>query len=552
MAPTQIDPSGDRRRRLDGWGFEDTSYEPSPQMLQWLAERFDPGEPFPRFEPESLDATSSAALPDLGCELSSGDLDRLAHARGRGFSDLVRLRSGSVPRLPDAVARPEDGAQVETVLRRAAEHGIRVIPWGGGTSVTGGVNVLAGDEPVVTLDLERLSGLRSFDEVSGLATFGAGTAGPQVESALAPLGFTLGHFPQSWELSTVGGWVATRSSGQESLGYGRIESLVAGLQLAAPGGRLDVPTLPASAAGPDLRHLVMGNEGRFGVITEASLRLQSAAGNHPRGGGPDERLAAGRRRGPSSGAVGLWAQPAAPLRRAGNRSGHVHRSRQEYAWGPLVRSWLKVRGFHRGACLLLLGASGGEAQVDDALARARIQIASFGSAWLGERPGRKWLHERFRHPYLRDGLFDHGIGTDTFETAAPWSQLDTLYDAVRQALRHGNGRGRAGDSGAVPSLPPLPRRGVPLLHLPSFAARGIPTPPLSVGPTSNVAPPKPCKSAGGTLSHHHGVGSWHAPWYGGEVGRDGLRLMQRLADEMDPQGVLNPHVLLPPEDRLLD
>lgn len=550
MASNQIDPFQGRRRRLDGWGFEDTDYEPSPQMLQWLSERFDPGEPFPRFGPEHFDAPSSQALPDLGCALSTDDLDRLAHARGRGFSDLVRLRSGSVPRLPDAVARPEDGAQVETVLRRAAEHGIRVIPWGGGTSVTGGVNVLAGDEPVVTLDLERLSGLRSFDEVSGLATFGAGTSGPQVEAALAPLGFTLGHFPQSWELSTVGGWVATRSSGQESLGYGRIESLVAGLQLAAPGGRLDVPTLPASAAGPDLRHVVMGSEGRFGVITEASLRLR----RRPETTRVAAALMKDWRRGveaarhlvQSGCGLSLLRLSDAPETEVAMSIG-LGKS----AWGPLVRAWLKVRGFHRGACLLLLGASGGEAQVDDALARARIQIASFGSAWLGERPGKKWLHERFRHPYLRDGLFDHGIGTDTFETAAPWSQLGTLYGAVRQALKTSTAEGER----EIPVLCHLShpyRDGASLYFTFFFRCPKDPDTAIERWADLKRRATDALQGAGGTLSHHHGVGSWHAPWYGGEVGQDGLRLMHRLAREMDPQGVLNPHVLLPPEDRLLD
>jgi len=241
-----------RPKRLDGWGFDGEAYAVSGELRQWLGKRLGEAQPFPSFRREQFKAKDPAALPRLGCEPSVAALDRLAHARGRGFSDLVRLRSGTVPRLPDAVVRPSNTAELRAVLERSAKHGLRAIPWGGGTSVTGGVNVLPSAEPVVTLDLERLSGLEAFDETSGLATFGAGTAGPEVEAALAPHGLTLGHFPQSWELSTVGGWVATRSAGQESLAYGRIESMVAGLDLVAPAGELRLPALPASAAGPDL------------------------------------------------------------------------------------------------------------------------------------------------------------------------------------------------------------------------------------------------------------------------------------------------------------
>ncbi len=262
------------KRRLGGWGFEGLSYTPSGQLLSWLAARIgDPGHPAPKTAaaPPDLRAADLGTLP---AAVSSDPLDRLAHARGQGLADVLRLRGGLVPALPDGVCRPQNSAEVAAVLRACAQRQFRVIPWGGGTSVTGGVNVLAGDPPVLSLDLVRLSGLTALDRRSGLATFGPGTRGPAVEAALAEHGLTLGHFPQSWELATVGGWVATRSSGQESLGYGRIEDMVAGLEVVGPGDRLRVPTRPASAAGPDLGRFVMGSEGRFGVITEITLRVR--------------------------------------------------------------------------------------------------------------------------------------------------------------------------------------------------------------------------------------------------------------------------------------
>jgi len=262
------------RRRLGGWGFEGEAYPPSEQLLTWLEKRLGPAlNPAPPKAAPPPDL-AAADLGDVAADISADPIDRLTHARGQGLVDVLRIRGGLVPALPDGVCRPRDAEEVAAVLARCAERDIRVIPWGGGTSVTGGVNVLAGDAPVLSLDLERIAGLTALDQRSGLATFGPGTRGPQVEAALAEHKLTLGHFPQSWELATVGGWVATRSSGQESLGYGRIEDMVAGLDLVGPDRRLRVPAHPASAAGPDLGRLVMGSEGRLGVITETTLRVR--------------------------------------------------------------------------------------------------------------------------------------------------------------------------------------------------------------------------------------------------------------------------------------
>ena len=199
--------------------------------------------------------------------------ERLLHARGQSLPDWIALRSGRIGAVPDAVAFPETGDDVAALLAWARERDARLIPYGGGTSVAGHVNPLRSEAPVVTVDLSRLSRLVAFDETSRLATFGAGVKGPDLEAELRARGFTLGHFPQSFELSTLGGWVATRSSGQQSLGYGRIERLFAGGRVETPSGRLDLPPFPASAAGPDLRELVLGSEGRLGVLTEGTVRV---------------------------------------------------------------------------------------------------------------------------------------------------------------------------------------------------------------------------------------------------------------------------------------
>ncbi|KAA3658933.1 MAG: FAD-binding oxidoreductase, partial [Chloroflexi bacterium] len=198
---------------------------------------------------------------------------RLRHARGQSFPDWLALRSGSIEAFPDGVAFPQTDAQVKTLLDFAKEHDVKLIPYGGGTSVVGHINPEPGDRPILTMNLQRLNRMRRLDTASRLATFGAGVAGPNLEAQLRAKGYTLGHYPQSFEYSTLGGWIVTRSSGQQSRGYGRIEDLFAGGKLVAPAGELEMPPLPASAAGPDIREMVMGSEGRLGIVTEATVRV---------------------------------------------------------------------------------------------------------------------------------------------------------------------------------------------------------------------------------------------------------------------------------------
>ncbi len=540
--------SADRQLRLDGWGFVGEGFAASSELLAWLTERLGRPQPFGSFDPAGAEAPAPATLPDLGCATSIESLDRLAHARGRGFPDLVRLRSGTVPRLPDAVARPVDDRELEAVLTAGNREGLRIIPWGGGTSVTGGVNPPTDAAPVVTVDLAGFSGLEHLDEVSGLATLGAGTTGPALEAALQAKGWTLGHFPQSWELSTLGGWIATRSAGQESLGMGRIEDLVAGLDLTAPAGRLSLPALPASAAGPDLRQLVLGSEGRFGVITRAALRVRPLA--------DCQRVEAVLVPDWASGVAASRAlvQGDVPLQllRLSDASETqvamtVGLGRSRFA--PLVRGWLKLRGIGDQACLMLLGASGSHRHAETTLEAARTVTRPHGTVWLGAGPGRHWLADRFRHPYLRDGLFDVGFGTETLETAVPWSGVDRLYRTVGEALSQPSGDGEA----PTPVLCHLShpyRDGVSLYF--TFFFRCPQDPDLAVARWAEMKrrANDAIQAAGGTLSHHHGIGAWHAPWLPQETGDDGWRVLRQVAKELDPHGILNPHVLLDRTDRL--
>ncbi len=553
-------------RRLGGWGFEHRTFSPSGELLSWLEQHLGaPRYPVPAFDPERALAglesrrgrtpPSLPDLPDLGTPASGDPLDRLAHARGQGLTDLLRLRTGTVPALPDAVVRPSDDREIEGLLHTASREGLRIVPWGGGTSVTGGVNPPPGDAPVVTVDLERLAGLEAFDAVSGLATFGAGTTGPAIEAALAARreaggrSFTLGHFPQSWELSTLGGWAATRASGQESLAYGGIQEMVAGLDLVAPAGRLALPALPGSAAGPDLRQLVLGSEGRFGIITRATVRvrrrpeaLRVIGALMPTWPDGLEASRALLQNGVPLQLLRLSDEPETEVALAVGLAGR--------SWAqPLLGAWLRLRGIRGRGCLMLTGAAGTPRRIDETLERAGAVLRRHGGVSLGSAPGRTWLRDRFRHPYLRDALLDRGLATDTLETAAPWSRLPALAASVRRALE--TALEDEHERVAVLCHVSHPYRdGSSLYFTFFFRCAADPEETVERWARAKRAATEAIVAGGGTLSHHHGIGAWHAPWYEREAGPKGVELVARAATVLDPKGVLNPGVLLDPTDRL--
>jgi len=536
------------KRRLGGWGYEGEFYPPSTQLLAWLADRVGMAE-----HPVPAAAAAAPEIPptDLGAFPANVSLDpddRLRHARGQGLADVLRLRSGLVPALPDGVCRPADAAEVETVLQICAARDIRVIPWGGGTSVTGGVNVMAGDAPVLTLDLERLTGCAGLDLHSNLATFGPGTNGPGVEAALAEHDLTLGHFPQSWELATVGGWVATRSSGQESLGYGRIEDMVAGLELIGPGGRLRIPTGPASAAGPDLTGLVTGSEGRLGVITEVTFRVRRRPQRTVVTGAllPDLDRGLDAVRELVRGDIPLTL---VRLSDAAETQVAMAVGLGRSAAAPFVGRYLSLRGVGEEACLMLFGAAGDRGPVEDSLRRARRIVRSHRGVSLGRGPGRHWLRERFQHPYLRESLLDLGYATDTLETATTWSSAAPLRESVVAAI--GGALNDQEERVATLCHVSHPYRDGASLYF-TFFFRCAASSEETIGRWATIkrAATERLSASRATLSHHHGIGQWHAPWLEAEIGSDGVALIKAAAKRLDPEGIMNPHVLLDPTDRL--
>ncbi|MCL6440177.1 MAG: FAD-binding oxidoreductase [Thermoleophilum sp.] len=470
----------------------------------------------------------------------SDRIARVSHAAGRSYPDLVRLRAGDLATAPDAVVMPGSAVEVERVLAIARSEGVAVVPFGGGTSVVGGVEPLPGQHgAVVTLDLRRLSGVLAVDPAAHVATVGAGTTGPDLERALRAHGVTLGHFPQSFEFSTVGGWVAARSSGQASSGYGRIDDVLVGTDLVAPAGRLVLPALPATAAGPDLRRLVLGSEGALGVVTECSLRVRPlpAARHYEAWSLPSFadgcealRALAQERILPDVARLSDEEETAISLALAGDHPGVA-----------LVRRYLRLRG-HRQPCLLVTIYEGDGHDVAWRRARCRRVLRGYGGVALGSRPARQWERERFRGPYLRDALLDHGVLVETLETATLWSNLARLYGAVRGALRSALTRVTL-DPVVMCHVSHLYETGASLYF--TFLAPAEAEERIALWAAAKRAACEAIVANGGTISHHHGVGRDHREWLETEDSALGLAALRALKRELDPDGIMNPGKLLP-------
>jgi alkyldihydroxyacetonephosphate synthase len=536
-----------------GWGDPAQPAELPPHALDFLrAELGVPGERHPPVAFEEV-RLSDPALPRkaepklvlaVGREWVRDDRSsRVAHAAGKGYPDLVRLRAGDATSAPDAVVYPSDAAEVRAVLDACASERIAVVPFGGGTSVVGGVEpVRDGMAAVISLDLARMAKLEGIDEISLTADFGPGLRGPQVEDALGRSGLTLGHFPQSFEYATVGGWVATRSAGQSSTGYGSIEKLVCGLRCMTPNGDIDLPAVPATAAGPGLRQLLVGSEGVLGVITRATLKVRPQ---------PEERRYEGwmfrsfeegaeafrtlEQRGavPDVARLSDHAETRLSLALAGQAS-LKQRAGLRY---------VRLRGYE-GGCIAVLGFEGERTAATRRAALAGRLLRRAGGLSLGPAPGRAWERGRYAGPYLRDALLDHGVMAETLETAHEWSRLMDLYRATRGAIE------RALEARGTPGLvmchiSHLYPSGASLYF--TFLSRQERGAELEQWRAAKVAACDAIVGAGGTITHHHAIGRDHAPWMPREVGEVGLAALQSVKARLDPAGIMNPGKLFPSE-----
>lgn len=556
--PLPAVPSTAPRPPWDAWSDDGRALPPGARAIARLLLHGKP-HPVPRRAPAPLPAARLAA-DDLAAlraitEVDTSDEARRAHLGGKSTIDLLRRRLSIDDPAADAIVLPATHAEVDAVLHACDARGIVVVPFGGGTSVVGGVDPVDGIErhsgdgdhsgegrhsgdgdgrsasssasrPVITLDLARTAALLALDETSLLATFGAGTTGPQAEQLLGERGYTLGHFPQSFAFATLGGFAATRSSGQASRGYGRFDDLVQRLRIATPTGALDLGRAPASAAGPDLRELFLGSEGTLGVITEVTVAIRPT---------------------PAATAYGSWTFPAfadgadalRELTQQGIRPTVIRLSDTTETRVNAVLGGHVTRLRGSLAIATCEGASAQEAA--STLARTDAVFRAHGAKARGEEPARAWERGRFASPALRDTLLDIGVLAETLETATTWANLNALTGAVTTGLT---------DALTAEGTAPVIMCHISHVY-PSGASlyvtvvAALTDDPIGQWTRAKDAASRAIVDAGGTITHHHAVGRDHRPYLDAEIGEPGVRIVQAVKTAIDPHGIMNPGVLIP-------
>ena len=467
--------------------------------------------------------------------VKTDDYERAFHARGKSYHDLLHLRAGRLDTAPDAVVYPVSDDEVLAVVRFAAQENIALIPFGGGSSVVGGVTGEAaeGQAGAVTLDATLMNHVLDIDEEALVASVQAGIYGPDLEEALQAKGYTLGHYPQSYEFSTLGGWIAPRSAGHQSNKYGKAEEWLVSAKVATPDGMWTTEGFPGSAAGPQMRDIVAGSEGILGVITEATVKIHPVPEVKDYRGYVFPEFAAG----------------VAATREMMQTRVQTAMIRLSDKAETFFLNALDTGGAGADApaqfCLMLVGIEGDKATVDTALERSRAVIKSHGGMHMGEGLGKSWYKGRFETPYLRDPMMDRGLGVDTLETATRWSSMLQLHEAGTKAI-----------AGALEANPGAPgARGIVMSHVSHAYADGASLY-FTIAFVRDLdreieqwleikkAASDAIVANGGTISHHHGVGTDHLPWIAREKGPISMDVLKAVKRQLDPKGVLNPGKLI--------
>jgi alkyldihydroxyacetonephosphate synthase len=474
--------------------------------------------------------------------VSTDPLDRVVHARGKSLLDLIRQRSGDLPRLPDAIVRPGSEDDVIAVLRAAIDADAVVIPFGGGSSISGSLEAPASEiRPVISVDLERLDKVLEIDSGSRLARVQAGVFGPHLEQQLGALGYTFGHFPDSFTHSTLGGWIATRSSGMQSDRYGDIADMVKGLRAVTPSGTLVTRPVPSTSTGPSVREMVLGSEGRLGIITEATVHVRRI---------PEQRTILGYLFPTFADGLGAMQDLAASEHAVSvTRVSDAHETQFSFAMRvrPTLVDKLQSRVLriflrrHRGfdlnqMCISFVGYEGCARRVAAQRRAVGRLIKRHGGLCIGSGPGVLYDQKKFDIPYIRDFLLDRGAAGDVSDTATTWRGLLPLYDAVVTAA---NG-----------AFAQLAVHGHVMCHLShSYHAGACLYFTFAFKAGSDMAAEyEIVKSAiqqafvdnGATLSHHHAVGTEHAQWLEQDISAPGIVMLRALFDGTDPGKHLNP------------
>jgi alkyldihydroxyacetonephosphate synthase len=540
-----------------GWGEEDVafSHEGKPELAAFIKRHLgldvrSEAKDAIAFEDleipaPALPARLRARLEDtIGAKhVSTDDRDRVVHGRGKSLTDLVRQRRGKLGRLPDVVVRPGAEDEVAAVVSAALDEDAVMIPFGGGSSISGSLEAEPGEmRPVISIDMARLNRVLEVDATSQLARVQAGVFGPDLERQLNAEGWTCGHFPDSFTYSTLGGWIATRSSGMQSDRYGDIADVTRGLRVATRSGILTVRPVPSTSTGPSVREMVLGSEGRLGVITEATIHVRRVP--------PERKILGYLFPGWAGGLAAMRDIAASEASPSVTRMSDAPETAFSFAMReeptPLDRvksralqAFLRRKGWDLNAmCLALIGYEGSAGHVSTERKLTERIVKRHGGLCIGSNPGKLYDRKKFDTPYIRDFLLDRGAPADVSETSAPWGELRSVYDNV-MAAGHGA----------------FKRLGVPgylMCHLShSYHAGACLYFTFALNPPDDrdaledygvvkQAIQQAFVDSGATLSHHHAVGTEHAPWLEEDISPPGMTMLLALFEGTDPGGNFNP------------
>ena len=533
-------------RLWNGWGNEDSdlTMELSSGLRSLLEALVGTGTALPQATLNDVISKVPNTRLDIHPLIITDAETRVRHARGQSLPDWLEMHSGNVDTFPDGVAFPESSEQVRELLAHAKENNLVVIPYGGGTSVVGHINPENTDKPILTIDMGKMNSMMSIDTESQLATFGAGAPGPIVEEELKKHGYTLGHFPQSWELSTLGGWVASRSSGQQSLHYGRIENMFAGGRIETLNGTMIIPTIPASSAGPDVREMILGSEGRLGIITEVTIRITPL---------PEKEkfqvvFFPSWEIGMSAARELIQQRVALSMVRLSNpleTTSLLYMGAGSDSSGVVaLEESLSKKGVGEGKVMMTFGVTGSARHCDAAYQLALDHCSGLGGVADESDLGENWAHGRFRAPYLRDPLGAEGYVVDTMETAVDWSKVSQAAENIEQAIRTA-----LDDEGeqvhAYTHLSHVYGQGSSIYTTYLFRIGESYEQGMNRWLKLKKAGAEQIVAHGGTISHQHGVGSDHKNYLTAEKGELGIAAIKSLCEQFDPNGQMNPGKLLP-------
>jgi alkyldihydroxyacetonephosphate synthase len=559
MADT-TDPPADRRRSWWGWGWADEAIAAdtvealAPLVAERLGRPVEPRHP-PRIGEVDLPTPRIVAPEPLAHLCSTEPEDRAGHAYGKSFRDVVRAFHGDVAEPPDLVARPTDEADLVALLDWCGEAGVAAVPYGAGSSVVGGVETGGAwareHAGVVSLDMGRLDRVLEVDPASCAARIAAGATGPVLEGQLRPHGLTLRHFPQSFEFSTLGGWIATRSGGHYATNRTHIDDFVESVRMVTPQGILESRRLPGSGAGPSPDRLVLGSEGILGVVTEAWMRVAERPVHKATASVRFPSMADGAAACRVLARSGLWPancrllDPGEAAANAGGSGEAVLVLGFESAHHPVGAEMALALE----ACADAGGDTSGGARVTGPAAPASgghhdgVGPAAAGDGDRGPDAAEAWRSAFLAAPYLRDAMVSLGCIAETFETAVTWDRFEELHASVTRAAERALAEVCAGGTLTCRFTHVYPDGAAPYFTVLAPSAHGDQ---LAMWDEVKAAVSEAILASGGTITHHHAVGRDHRPWYDRQRPDLFADALVAAKATLDPAGILNPGVLVDP------